>query len=38
MTKHLPPEPPSNLEDPIESISSIKMIEGACSLLVREYE
>ena len=29
----LPPEPPSNLEEPIESISSINIIEGACSLI-----
>lgn len=28
----LPPDPPSNLEEPIESISSMKMIDGACSL------
>lgn len=26
-----PPEPPSKREDPMESISSMKMIEGACS-------
>ena len=37
MTKYLiccywPPEPPSSREEPIESISSIKIIEGACSL------
>lgn len=26
-----PPDPPSRREDPMESISSMKMIEGACS-------
>lgn len=26
-----PPEPPSRREDPMESISSMKMIDGACS-------
>ena len=31
-TPDIPPDPPSNLEEPIESISSIKMIDGACSL------
>ena len=32
-----PPDPPSNLDDPMESISSMKMIEGACSLLKRKH-
>lgn len=27
-----PPEPPSRRDDPMESISSMKMMEGACSL------
>lgn len=27
-----PPEPPSRREEPMESISSMKMMEGACSL------
>lgn len=28
----VPPDPPSNLVDPMESISSMKIIDGACSL------
>ena len=32
MKPHLPPDPPPSRDDPIESISSIKIIEGACSL------
>ena len=32
-----PPDPPSNLDEPMESISSMKMIEGACSLLKRRH-
>ena len=27
----LPPDPPPSLEEPMESISSMKMMEGACS-------
>ena len=27
-----PPEPPSNRDDPMESISSMKIMDGACSL------
>ena len=31
-TSESPPDPPSMRDDPIESISSMKMIDGACSL------
>jgi hypothetical protein len=32
-TSESPPLPDSILEDPMESISSMKIIEGACSLI-----
>lgn len=34
--RYLPPDPPSSREEPMESISSMNIIDGACSLEKRE--